>query len=67
MGAIVHPPEDLNNRDLKNFQPRIGMAYHPFEKWVFRGGFGLNTVDIRWPNALRSSTSTRRWLSSSAL
>ena len=22
----------------------------PCEKWVFRGGFGLNTVDIRWPN-----------------
>lgn len=50
MGAIVHPTGGLNNRDLLNFQPRIGFAYHPFSKWVVRGGFGLNTVDIRWPN-----------------
>jgi Carboxypeptidase regulatory-like domain/TonB-dependent Receptor Plug Domain len=50
MGAIIHPTGGLNNRDLKNFQPRIGMAYHPLKKWVFRGGFGINTVDIRWPN-----------------
>ena len=28
----------LNDRDLKNFQPRIGLAYHPLTKWVFRGG-----------------------------
>ncbi len=50
MGAIVHPTGGLNNRDLKNFQPRIGVAWHPLDKWVFRGGFGINTVDIRWPN-----------------
>src|SRR5262249_14142452 len=50
MGAIIHPTGGLNNRDLRNFQPRIGMAYHPWTKWVFRGGFGVNTVDIRWPN-----------------
>jgi hypothetical protein len=51
MGAIIHPTGGLNNRDLKNFQPRIGLAWHPLEKWVVRGGFGINTVDIRWPNA----------------
>jgi hypothetical protein len=50
MGAVIHPTGGLNNRDLKNFQPRIGLAYHPLAKWVFRGGFGINTVDIRWPN-----------------
>jgi hypothetical protein len=50
MGAIIHPTGGLNNRDLKNFQPRIGLAYHPLPKWVFRGGFAINTVDIRWPN-----------------
>ena len=50
MGAVIHPTGGLNDRDFKNFQPRIGMAYHPYEKWVFRGGFGINTVDIRWPN-----------------
>lgn len=52
MGAIVHPTGGLNRRDLKNFQPRIGLAWHPLDKWVFRTGFGINTVDIRWPNAL---------------
>ncbi len=50
MGAVIHPTGGLNSRDLKNFQPRIGLAYHPLEKWVFRGGFGINTIDIRWPN-----------------
>ena len=51
-GAIVHPTGGLNNRDWKNFQPRFGAAWHPLSKWVFRGGFGINTVDIRFPNAL---------------
>jgi hypothetical protein len=49
-GAVIHPTGGLNNRDFLNFQPRIGFAYHALAKWVFRGGFGLNTVDIRWPN-----------------
>ena len=53
MGAVVHPTGGLNDRDWKNFQPRIGLAWHPLEKWVFRGGFGINTVDIRLPNALQ--------------
>jgi hypothetical protein len=50
MGAVIHPTGGLNKREFKNFQPRVGVAYHPLAKWVFRGGFGLNTVDIRWPN-----------------
>ena len=53
MGAIVHPTGGLNSRSLRDFQPRIGFAYHPLNKWVFRGGFGINTVDIRFPNALQ--------------
>ena len=52
-GGIVHPSGGLNSRDLKNFQPRFGLAWHAREKLVFRGGFGINTVDIRWPNALQ--------------
>ncbi len=52
-GGIIHPTEGLNNRSLRNFQPRIGMAWHPLERWVFRGGFGISTVDIRFPNALQ--------------
>jgi hypothetical protein len=54
MGAVIHPTGGLNNRDWKNFQPRIGLAWHPLNKWVFRGGFGINTVDIRFPNALQN-------------
>ncbi len=50
-GAIVHPTSALNQRDSNNFQPRIGAAWHPYRKWVFRGGFALNTVDVRFPNA----------------
>ena len=48
-GAIVHPDEPLNRRDNNNFQPRVGLAWHPFERWSFRGGFGINTVDINYP------------------
>ena len=25
------------------------MAWHPAQKWVFRGGFALNTVDVKFP------------------
>ena len=48
-GAIVHPTSGLNARDNNNFQPRIGVAWHPAQKWVFRGGFALNTVDVKFP------------------
>ncbi len=53
MGGIIHPTGGLNARDWKNFQPRFGAAWHPSEKLVFRGGFGVNTIDIRFPNALQ--------------
>jgi hypothetical protein len=52
-GAITHPAGSLNERDWKNFQPRFGLAWHPLTKWVFRGGFGINTVDIRFPISLQ--------------
>lgn len=48
-GAIVHPTSPLNRRDNNNFNPRLGMAWHPYEKWVFRGGFGFYTVDVKFP------------------
>ena len=53
IGSFIHPKTALNRRDNNNFQPRIGAAWHPKEKWVFRGGFGLNTVDVKFP-ALRA-------------
>jgi hypothetical protein len=32
--ALIHP-------DLNNFAPRLGFSYHPMERLVFRGGFGM--------------------------
>ncbi len=48
-GAFVHDIGSLNKRDNNNFQPRIGVAWHPMQKWVFRGGFAVNTVDVKFP------------------
>jgi Carboxypeptidase regulatory-like domain len=45
-GAIVHTGGPLGKRDLNNFQPRVGMAYKINNKMVFRGGFGVTTVDL---------------------
>jgi hypothetical protein len=53
VGAIVHPTGGLNQRSLRDFQPRLGLAWHAREKLVLRGGFGINTVDIRFPNGLQ--------------
>jgi hypothetical protein len=50
LGAVVHPTSPLNKRDNNNFQPRFGMAWHPLERWVFRGGFAVNTVDVKFPS-----------------
>ncbi|MEZ5352531.1 MAG: TonB-dependent receptor [Bryobacteraceae bacterium] len=48
-GAIIHPTSGLNKRDNNNFNPRAGLAWHPLEKWVFRGGIGFYTVDLKFP------------------
>jgi hypothetical protein len=48
-GAFVHPTSALNKRDNNNFQPRVGLAWHPWQKWVFRGGFAVNTIDVKYP------------------
>jgi hypothetical protein len=32
------------NRDLNNFQPRVGIAWHPVDKTVIRAGYGLSYV-----------------------
>jgi len=48
-GAIAHPTKGLNRRDSNNFNPRLGLAWHPLDKWVFRGGFGFYTVDVKFP------------------
>lgn len=45
-GAITHPNGELAAQDFKHFQPRVGLAYKFTNKAVFRGGFGLTTVDL---------------------
>jgi hypothetical protein len=49
MGAVLHPTSGLNRRDNNNFDPRVGLAWHPFEKLVIRGGFGFYRVDVKFP------------------
>jgi len=48
-GAIVHLRDPLNRRDNNNFNPRVGLAWHPVQKWVLRGGIGMYTVDVKFP------------------
>lgn len=50
-GGFIHPAGALAARDNNNFNPRLGMSWHPFEKLVFRGGIGMYTVDIRFPQS----------------
>src|SRR5262249_33125773 len=47
--AIAPPSGGLTRRDNNNFNPRLGIAWHPFQRWVFRGGFGFYTVDVKFP------------------
>jgi hypothetical protein len=51
-GSIIHPGERLAGRDTDNFQPRIGLAYKINDKVVFRSGFGINTIDVNFPQTL---------------
>ena len=44
----------MPQRDLNNFQPRVGMAYNFRKNWVFRGGFAVNTLDL-WTNGLQEN------------
>ncbi|MBI3210192.1 MAG: TonB-dependent receptor [Candidatus Solibacter usitatus] len=46
LGAITHPKGLLAARDLNNFQPRIGLAWHIKPTLVFRSSFGLITQDL---------------------
>ena len=52
IGAVVHPSGSLSRRDNNNFQPRVGAAWHPLEKIAVRSGFGLYTVDVKFPTTL---------------
>jgi hypothetical protein len=46
MGQITHPGGNMNNRHNLNFEPRLGIAWHPTSKLVIRSGFALMHVDL---------------------
>ncbi len=46
MGRITHPGGDINKRYNAEFEPRVGLAWHPMEKLVVRSGFALMHVDL---------------------
>jgi hypothetical protein len=45
MGATVHPGGNMTNREWQRPEPRVGLAYHPFNKVVIRTGFALMHID----------------------
>ncbi len=45
MGSITHPKGGVYKGDWNNFTPRLGVSYNFAPKWVFRGSFGMFTVD----------------------
>ena len=46
MGQITHPGGNMNDRHNFNFEPRLGLAWHPSNKLVIRAGFALMHVDL---------------------
>jgi len=46
MGAITHPGGNMSDRHNLNFEPRLGIAWHPMNKLVIRAGFALMHVDL---------------------
>lgn len=49
LGGLVFPKGGFTRRDNNNFNPRVGLAWQFKEKWVFRGGFGMYTIDTKFP------------------
>jgi hypothetical protein len=48
-----------HKRDLNNFQPRVGAAWHLLPKTVFRGGYGMSFIPTFAPGGTHGfSTST---------
>jgi Carboxypeptidase regulatory-like domain len=45
MGAITHPKGSFYNASWNNFTPRVGLSWNFRPKFVFRGSFGMFTVD----------------------
>jgi hypothetical protein len=49
VGSYTHPPAGTYpyNMQWNRLDPRLGLAWHPLNKMVFRGGFGVNHLDNR--------------------
>jgi hypothetical protein len=48
-GAWTHPKgAKPYQTDKNNFQPRLGLAWHPIQRLVVRSGFALSTVDMKF-------------------
>lgn len=45
-GAIIHGGGNLSQRDLNNFQPRLGLAWNLHPRVVMRSSFGMYSVDL---------------------
>ena len=45
-GQITNPGGNMNNREWQAPEPRIGLAWHPFNKLVVRTGFAMMHVDL---------------------
>jgi hypothetical protein len=45
-GTITHPGGNMTQREWQRPEPRIGFAYHPFNKLVIRSGFAMMHVDL---------------------
>jgi len=53
-------PSRQQNTDWNNFGPRFGFAWHPFERFVTRGGYGL----VFLPTTTRFNTATNQGFAS---
>jgi hypothetical protein len=47
-----------HKRDLNNFQPRVGVAWHALKNTVFRGGYGMSYVPTFAPGGTQGFTGT---------
>ncbi len=42
INSPAYPHKDWQELNWKDYSPRVGFAYSPTNKWVFRGGFGMS-------------------------
>ena len=58
-GGLLFASSDnrlAHKRDLNNFQPRVGVAWHALKNTVFRGGYGMSYVPTFAPGGTQGFT-----------